>query len=167
MSHNKKSTVAGYITALTSLLVLVSLGAVAETSQGAKVDYTAMSAEELAEYLIFDAEGFKLDQKTQEGETVRERLKQDAIQQACSALKGNAVDSATAAKVIRLAQEAITHPEGGIKLGDWKKGKAEEYCDRRLFSSQPSGNVVALHGMDKAITEEKTTVTDNLNLTNW
>gem|GEM_PF-4947061 len=38
---------------------------------------------------------------------------------------------------------------------NWNKGKAEEYYDRRLFSTQPSGNVVTLHGVDKAIAEEK------------
>jgi sulfur-oxidizing protein SoxX len=122
MSQKKISIVAGFVAALTSLLVLASLGAVAETS--AKVDYTAMSAEELAEYLIFDAKGFKLDHKTQEGGTVRERLEQDTIQQLCSALKGNPVDSTTAGKVNGLAREAITHPEGGFKLGDWEKGEA-------------------------------------------
>ncbi len=49
---------------------------------------------------------------------------------------------------------------------NWNKGKAEEYCERRLFSTNPSGNVVTLHGMDKAIAQEKREpiVTDDVSL---
>ena len=57
-----------------ALLVTVGGGAIADNT---KADYTAMSPEELAEYLIFDAKGFRLDQKTQEGGTVRDRQTQD------------------------------------------------------------------------------------------
>jgi ribonucleoside-triphosphate reductase len=38
---------------------------------------------------------------------------------------------------------------------NWNKGKAEEYQERRLFSTKPSaGNVVALRGTERAIVEE-------------
>jgi ribonucleoside-triphosphate reductase len=38
---------------------------------------------------------------------------------------------------------------------NWNKGKAEEYQDRRLFETQPSGNVVALRGADIIAEEER------------
>ncbi len=104
------------------LSVLASGYAVAEDSD--RDDYTSMSAEELAEHLIFKANGFDVDAKTQEGTTVRERLTQDELQKACSGLKGGKLDSATAQKVTSLARESMEYPEGGIELGDWEKGQA-------------------------------------------
>ncbi len=137
-----------------ALLVTVGGGAIADNT---KADYTAMSPEELAEYLIFDAKGFRLDQKTQEGGTVRDRQTQDPIQKACSALRASPADSATAGKVRKLAQEAIALPEGGIKLGEWKKGgqvarsgygfrvghKTDDHSKK-----QPGGNCYACHQLD-------------------
>jgi hypothetical protein len=38
---------------------------------------------------------------------------------------------------------------------NWNKGKAEEYQDRRLFETQPSGNVVTLRGAVPFIEQEK------------
>lgn len=113
----------------TGLAALVSLfflaGGYAMAGEGSeKPDYTAMSAEELAEYLMFEANGFDVDEKTQEGTTVGERLTQDELQKACSKLKGGQIDSATAEKVTQLARDSMVYPEGGIELGDWKKGQA-------------------------------------------
>lgn len=108
--------------AMLFLLALAGGHAVAGDSDG--VDYTAMSAEELADHLIFKAKGFNVDDETQEGTTVRERLTQDGLQKTCSALKGGKIDSATAQKVTKLARESMEYPEGGIELGDWKKGQA-------------------------------------------
>ncbi len=88
-----------------------------------EVDYTSMSPEELAEHLIFKANGFDVDMETQEGTTVRERLTQDELQKTCSRLKGDNPDSATAAKVTELARESMEYPEGGIELGDWERGQ--------------------------------------------
>lgn len=110
--------------ALVSLFPLVFAGGYAVAESTKKVDYTAMSAEQLAEYLIFEAKGFDVDEKTQEGGTVRDRLKQDELQKTCSKLKGEPIDSATAEKVTQLAAKSMVYPEKGIKLGDWKKGQA-------------------------------------------
>lgn len=103
------------------LFVVGSGPAVAGDSD--KVDYTSMSPEELAEHLIFKANGFDTDMKTQEGTTVRERLTQDELQKTCSALKGDDPDGATAKKVTELAQESMEYPDGGIELGDWQEGQ--------------------------------------------
>lgn len=110
--------------ALVAFFPFVFAGGYAVAESAKKADYTAMSAEQLAEYLMFEAKGFEVDDKTQEGSTVRDRLKQDEIQKACSKLKGEPIDSATAEKVTQLAAKSLVYPEKGIKLGDWKKGQA-------------------------------------------
>ncbi|MDX1610003.1 MAG: sulfur oxidation c-type cytochrome SoxX [Halofilum sp. (in: g-proteobacteria)] len=112
------------IAAVAALLMLVLPGGQAGAGDSGSADYTAMSAEELADHLIFKAKGFNVDDKTQEGTTVRERLTQDELQKTCSALKGGKIDSATAQKVTALARDSMEYPEGGIELGDWKKGQA-------------------------------------------
>jgi sulfur-oxidizing protein SoxX len=122
-----------------------------------RADYTAMSPEQLAEHLIFDARGFDLDQKTQEGGTVRDRLTQDDLQKTCSALQGKTIEGETAGKVTQMARADIVYPEGGIKLGDWKKGEAiarsgygyrvghktDDHGER-----DPGGNCYACHQLD-------------------
>lgn len=112
------------LVALVSLSLFAFAGGNAEADSAKKVDYTAMSAEQLAEYLIFEAKGINVDDKTQEGTTVRQRLMQDELQKACSKLKGEPVDGDTAEKVTQMAMKSMVFPEGGIKLGDWKKGQA-------------------------------------------
>ena len=107
---------------LALLSILACRGAGADAVE--EVDYTAMSTEALAEYLIFEAGGFKLDEATQEGGTVRDRLTQDGIQKTCSPLHGARPEGETATRVIELARESIVYPEGGIRLGDWEKGEA-------------------------------------------
>jgi L-cysteine S-thiosulfotransferase len=87
-----------------------------------KVDYATMTPAALAEYLVMEG-GFDLKQATQEGTTGRDRLVQDEIQKACSLGKGKEVDDKTRDKVMALAAASIKYPEGGIKLGDWKKGR--------------------------------------------
>ena len=86
-------------------------------------DYTKMSPDALAEFLIFDSGGFKLDQSVQEGGVARDRLVQDDIQKTCSELRGKPSDPAVAAKISAMARETIVYPEGGIKLGDWRIGR--------------------------------------------
>lgn len=86
-------------------------------------DYTKMSAEELAEYLIFKSKGFKLDQEVQEGGKAEARFVQDEIQKICTPLRGERPESEIAAKVNTMARQTIKYPEGGIKLGDWKIGR--------------------------------------------
>ena len=111
---------------------LVSLGllcsacnstTVAESEKGADA---VMNAEAIAlsEKLIFERGGFRLNQKTQEGTTVKDRLTQDTIQKVCSALAGTPVDGDTATKVTTIARKSISKPSSGVKLGDWKKGEA-------------------------------------------
>ena len=51
-----------------------------EHGQASMADYTKMSSDELAEYLIFETNSFKLDQPVQEGGVAGDRLKQDDIQ---------------------------------------------------------------------------------------
>lgn len=128
---------------------------------GQHAQYTEMAPEELADYLIFEAGGFDLDQKTQEGGTVRDRQTQDELQKVCSALKGKPVDSGTAIRVTALAREEMEYPEGGIKLGDWKRGEeiANSGYGFRVghrtddhSEQQPGGNCMACHRMDPSVT---------------
>ena len=92
-------------------------------SQGIRMAPANVSAKMLAEYLILESGGFDLSQPTQEGTTGRDRLVQDEIQKLCSLGKGQQLDSKTAAKVSELAMATIKYPDGGVKLGDWKKGR--------------------------------------------
>ena len=91
------------------------------------VPQTPPSAEArtLAEKLVFAEGGFDLAQPTQEGTTGRDRLTQDDTQKMCTdvALSGKPIDAATADKVKALARASIKYPEGGIKLGNWEKGR--------------------------------------------
>lgn len=93
------------------------------TGTAVAVDYTKMSAEDLAEYLIMDANGYKMDLPTQEGSTGKERMVQDEIQKLCSTVRTGDPDADTAIKVNKMARATIDYPDGGITLGDWKKGR--------------------------------------------
>jgi sulfur-oxidizing protein SoxX len=103
--------------------VKVAAATPAPAAAPAKVDYTTMSPAALAEYLVMESGSFDLKQPTQEGTTGRDRLTQDEIQKACSLVKGKELDDKTREKVMALAAASIKYPEGGIKLGDWKKGR--------------------------------------------
>lgn len=111
------------LTAIAVLCLLLAAGGPAAAQSSKDVDYTEMSSEELAEYLIYKADGFETETKTQEGTTVGARLRQDALQKTCSRLKGGQLDSDTAQKVTKLARKSMEYPDGGIELGDWKKGQ--------------------------------------------
>lgn len=134
---------------------VVGLAATA-TAAGSPVDYTKMTPTELTEYMIFDAKGFKLDQPTQEGKTGRERMTQDELQKTCSALHGKPMDAETAKKVQELAAASRVYPEGGVTLGDWKRGQAlaQEGAGFRLGpkaddnAKKLGGNCYACHQMD-------------------
>jgi L-cysteine S-thiosulfotransferase len=110
------------ITKLVAMSGAVLLAGAMATQASDKADYTAMSPEELAEYLIYEAGGFNIAQEVQEGGTAGERMVQDELQKACSVIGGEKPDAATLAAVSNAARDTITYPEGGIKLGDWKKG---------------------------------------------
>jgi sulfur-oxidizing protein SoxX len=141
----------------------VGLAATA-VAAGTPVDYTKMTPTELTEYLIFDAKGFKLDQPTQEGTTGRERMTQDELQKTCSALRDKTIDAATAKKVQELAAASRVYPEGGVTLGDWKRGQAlaMEGAGFRLGpkvddnAKKFGGNCYACHQMDLKVSAHGT-----------
>ena len=89
----------------------------------AKVDYTKMTPQDAAEYMVFQSGSFDLDQPTQEGTTGKVRLTQDEIQKICSLPKGKELSEKDREKVMALAAASIKYPAGGLKLGDWKKGR--------------------------------------------
>ena len=155
MTQQKIPGMAGYAM-LAWLTLFVCQIAVAETAAG-KADYTSMDPAALADHLIFNAGGFSLDQQTQEGGTVRQRLEQDELQKTCSALQGARPEGDTATRVIEMARKAVAYPEGGIKLGDWQKGeelarsgygfrvghKTDDHSEK-----EPGGNCYACHQLD-------------------
>lgn len=131
----------------------------AEQPASPEAAYTSMSPEELADYLIFEMGGFDLEAPTQEGGTARDRLVQDRTQKVCSALarSGASLDRPTAAKISAMAEESIQLPEGGIELGDWRKGEeiARSGFGYRIGhrtddhqSEPPGGNCYACHQLD-------------------
>lgn len=150
----KKATRTRSALAAVAAALLSSGTTVAE--QG-KVDYTTMTPDALAEYLIFQAKGFKLDEQTQEGGTVADRQKQDELQKLCSGGGRASMDGDSLAKVSSLARAQIEKPEGGITLGDWKAGaevarsgfgyrvghRVDDHSER-----EPGGNCYACHQMD-------------------
>lgn len=139
----KKTSIAAAVTAATALLLAVGgcsatnaakteadkpVAAAAATlpapaAKAKTVDYTAMTPAALAEYLIFESGSYDLDQPTQEGTNGRARLTQDEIQKTCTLKKGQELSDKDREKVMALAAASIKYPEGGIKLGDWKKGR--------------------------------------------
>jgi len=142
-----------------SLLSLTPGLLAAERPASPEAAYTAMSPEELADYLIFEMGGFDLDAPTQEGGTARDRLVQDRTQKVCSALarSGATLDRPTAAKISAMAEASIEFPEDEIKLGDWRKGEqiARSGYGYRVghrtddHQSQPAGgNCYACHQLD-------------------
>ncbi len=125
----KKTPIAALLAA-TAVLTLGGCAAQAEkpaatASAPAKPDYTKMTPEALAEYLVFQSGSYHLDQPTQEGTTGKDRLTQDELQKICTevARSGKDIDAKTAEKINKMAMATIKYPEGGIKLGDWKKGR--------------------------------------------
>jgi sulfur-oxidizing protein SoxX len=137
---------------------LVSAGLATGESGTGGVDYTAMTPEALAEHLIFEAGGFKLDQTVQEGGAARERLVQDEIQRLCTEVRNDRGNAETMAKVSALARESIRYPEGGIQLGDWKIGRELAWSgfgyrvghrndDHSEAKTGPGGNCYNCHQM--------------------
>lgn len=106
----------------TLLAGLAALSIPAISAFAEEVDYTEMTPEELAEYLIFETDSFKLDQEVQEGGTARQRMEQDELQKTCSVVGGGRPDMETLLKISTQARESITYPEDGIELGDWERG---------------------------------------------
>lgn len=119
---NKKIALAVAFTTAAAL-ALASGCATTDDSADSTHPYTKMSSKELAEHLIFEAKGFNLDQPVQEGGTARQRMEQDELHKICSETH-NKPSTEQANKIITAARASIKYPEGGIKLGDWKKGEA-------------------------------------------
>ncbi|MBK5931828.1 sulfur oxidation c-type cytochrome SoxX [Halochromatium salexigens] len=106
----------------TLLMGLAALSIPTVSAIADEVDYTEMTPEELAEYLIFESDSFKLDQEVQEGGTARQRMVQDKLQKTCSVVGGGRPDMETLLEISKMARESIVYPEDGIELGDWKRG---------------------------------------------
>ena len=111
-----KTTIVTALAATLSMLLVTGGNAIG-------ADYTKMSPEALAEYLLYETKSFKLDLPAQEGGKAGARLVQDQLQKVCSALRDKPIDSATVAQVTAMARKSIKYPAGGIRLGDWKKGR--------------------------------------------
>ena len=155
MTTAKNSAATGVACAIAAIL-MTTANAAPPSPQAA---YSSMSPEQLAEYLIFEAGGFDLDEETQEGRVARDRMTQDRIQKVCSAIgrSGEQLDRATAAKISALAEESIKFPEGEIALGDWRRGEeiARSGFGYRIGhrvddhgSQPPGGNCYACHQLD-------------------
>ncbi|MGD8958080.1 MAG: sulfur oxidation c-type cytochrome SoxX [Chromatiaceae bacterium] len=155
-----KHTLIGASVVATAFLVSAGLATGDGTGQAETggADYTAMTREALAEHLIFEAGGFKLDQPVQEGGTARQRLVQDEIQRLCTEVRNDRGNAETMAKVSVLARESIRYPEDGIKLGDWKIGRELAWSgfgyrvghrndDHSKAKTGPGGNCYNCHQM--------------------
>jgi len=144
----KKTSIAAAIAAATSLFLIAGQAVgeapakgAAATPEAAKVKRPEPLKKKApakgagpTEMLIMDSQGirmapadlgahFDLSQPTQEGTTGRDRLVQDEIQKLCSIGPNEQLDPKVAVKVAELATASIKYPEGGVKLGDWKKGR--------------------------------------------
>ncbi|WP_018993536.1 sulfur oxidation c-type cytochrome SoxX [Thioalkalivibrio sp. ALgr1] len=124
-----------------------------------EVDITQMSPEELAEHLVLETDSYRMDQEVQEGGTGRERMQQDEVQALCS-LEGSP-DSETAGQVVAAARASYERPDGGVELGDWRRGAelARSGYGYRVGHNnddhgtrEPGANCYACHQMDPAET---------------
>lgn len=86
------------------------------------VDYTTMSSKELAEHIVLKTGSYRVNDDQLGGKTTQ-RLVQDELQKICTDLRGKPTDPAMYTKINEMAKATIKYPEGGIKLGDWKKGR--------------------------------------------
>ena len=121
MKLMKKTRFAAGCAAFAAIVLLVGGCAAPEASDRGDADLTKMSAEELAEYLVFETNSFRHDMEAQEGGTVRQRMVQDDMEKICSETR-NEPSPEQAGKIISDARASIQYPDGGIRLGDWRKG---------------------------------------------
>ncbi|MGM0554122.1 MAG: sulfur oxidation c-type cytochrome SoxX [Pseudomonadota bacterium] len=120
-------------------------------------DLAALSPEELAEHIIFESDSYRLDQEVPEGGVALQRMVQDEIQALCS-LKGEP-DAGTAGQVVAAARNVYQSPEGGPRLGDWRRGAelARSGYGYRVghrpddhSQHEPGANCYACHRLDPA-----------------
>ncbi|MCG5513755.1 sulfur oxidation c-type cytochrome SoxX [Ectothiorhodospira shaposhnikovii] len=156
---NKQNNIVGY--ALVTIgMVLASAALIVGCAQPrpdtqAERDFSRMSPEAYAEYLIFRSGSFNLDQATQEGTTAADRMTQDVLQRMCSEAR-NRPQPELAVRIVGAARDSIVYPEGGIQLGDWRQGAelARSGTGFRIGHnvddhSQPvGGNCYACHQLD-------------------
>jgi len=149
---------AGLLLLTAALLVTGPVAAAADDEASDRSHYTEMRAQELAEHLIFDREGFAIHEKTQEGGTVADRLQQDRVQAACSEVRGGEMSNATAEEVQQIARKSLEYPEGGVELGNWQEGQtvAENAFGYRVGHKRddhsertPGGLCINCHTMEK------------------
>lgn len=122
----KKTSIAAALTAATTMLLIAggcTAGSAGKSEMSGATDYAKMTPEALADHLIFETNSFKLDQPVPEGGEARARLVQDELQKTCSELRGKPIDPETAGKINAMARATLEYPEGGIKLGDWQRGR--------------------------------------------
>lgn len=109
-------------TRFSTLALVATLGLAGPVLAAETPDYTKMSSKDLAEYLLLKSNSFKLDSPVQEGGTAKSRMEQDELQKICSEYK-NMPPPELAGKIMAEARASIKYPEGGVQLGDWKKGR--------------------------------------------
>ena len=114
-----KTPLAAGIAAIAAIAITAGCAST-DASDSTKHEYTKMSPEALAEHLI--ATGFRMDMPTQEGGTVADRHVQDDVQKICSAAR-NRPNAEQVGKIMADARASIQYPEGGIQLGDWRRGR--------------------------------------------
>ena len=128
-----------------------------DTLTGKAAEYAEMTPEALAERLIMEENGIKLDEPVQEGGTVLNRQTQDELQQICSGEGRAGLTTETTAQVLALSKASTQLPEGGIRLGDWRKGEEVArsgygfrvgHKDDSHEKRDPGGNCYACHQMD-------------------
>lgn len=150
-----KTVGAGLAVLASTVLIAGCDGWMGETS--GEVDITAMSADELADYLVLETDSYRFEQEAQEGGSARDRMVQDGIQAACS-IEGDP-DSGTAGEVIAMARESYEVPPGGPRLGNWRRGAelARSGYGYRIGhrnddhgTREAGGNCYACHQMDPA-----------------
>ena len=125
-------------------------------SDDGDVDITAMSPDELADYIVLESGSYRLEQSVQEGGSARGRMEQDELQRACS-FTTSEIPEGLSGEVIEMARASYEEPPGGPRLGDWERG-AELARSGHGFrvghniddhsSRPPGGNCYACHQMD-------------------
>ncbi|MFN4263631.1 MAG: sulfur oxidation c-type cytochrome SoxX [Thioalkalivibrionaceae bacterium] len=140
----------------TGLAIAFAFAGMQASAQDGQNQYLGMSPAEMAEKIIMESGSLNLAEPTQDGRTARERMQQDEAQRLCSTTRGEAPDAELAGQVIALARESITRPEGGVQLGDWRRGEAiaREGAGFRVgtrvdnhANRAPGGNCYACHAM--------------------
>jgi L-cysteine S-thiosulfotransferase len=156
MMLKKETRFAAGLAAFAAIVIATGCAVTDDAEKTGQVDYTKMNPSELAEYLVLQTGSFDFDQPAQEGGTARDRMIQDDLQKLCSEVR-NQPSAQQAGQIIADARASIQYPEGGITLGDWRKGGELAWggFGFRLAHNpddhsrrEPSGNCYNCHAMD-------------------